>query len=56
MIYSLKNQVVSRIREIDLSCYTLVLPILQEVSDKSVPNKKLVNAKKKSTIKIIFFV
>ena len=45
MIYSLKNQVVSRIRDIDLSCYTLVLPILQEVADKSVPNKKLVSYK-----------
>ena len=43
LIHSLDQQVVARIREIDLSCYSLILPVLQEVADKCIPGKKLVN-------------
>ena len=42
LIHSLDQQVVTRIREIDLSCYSLIVPVLQEVADKCIPGKKLV--------------
>lgn len=43
VVHSLNEQVVMRIRDLDLSCYSLVLPVLQEVAAKSIPNQKLVS-------------
>ena len=42
VIHSLDAQVVTRIREIDLSSFPLLLPVLQEVAENSIPTIKLV--------------
>ena len=43
VMHSLNEQVVTRIREIDLTCYTLILPVWQEIATKSLPEGTLVS-------------